>query len=671
MDVMTKDTIAHMLENASQAFNRKNFIDSKNTLDQLIQQHPQVAEAWYRLALVLYKQNKLTSAIDHLQHALQLDPRNYIYHYQLGLCYKASQKPLDASFSLLQAVSLHPQDQAVLNALIAELNTLKINHPKHTLKMVRKLSQIFKHDTGLQLAKANLLKGLPLIELITEDASLLDDIYQILELRTINARPLAPQVQILALSTNNLNEHVNDLLDHKSIKTLPQEKVQAIICHPLLLRALTSFPISHAHIEQPLVKLRKSFLYHATHKTLNITQEVLTFLNCLCQQTWLNEYIYSTDSDENTWLKQLHKAIHTTELTPIQFIYNTLLWYCYHSVSEDEQTLHKSLQYLNAPLLQPIFNQYRSLQREKSLQKHLNKITSINDKVSKKVRNQYEESPYPRWTAVDIEPIKRNVGTLIQEHLPHFSPPKSLLKPARILIAGCGSGYQAINLASCCDAKEIIAIDLSATSLSYAKRMAEEFNITNIQFQQADILELTNSIDQPFDYILASGVLHHLNDPLTGWQVLTNLLKPKGVMLIGLYSKAGRKAVTQARKYIKEQKLAATPEDIRKLRADILQAPSHPLKSLSKWRDFFTLSECRDLIFHVKEHQFTLNQIKQALDKLSLQFTGFQSHDLALGEHKEKITARENYQNLDLWAEYEKNNPDLFYCMYNFFCQKK
>ncbi|WP_235603071.1 hypothetical protein [Piscirickettsia litoralis] len=86
--------------------------------------------------------------------------------------------------------------------------------------------------------------------------------------------------------------------------------------------------------------------------------------------------------------------------------------------------------------------------------------------------------------------------------------------------------------------------------------------------------------------------------------------------------------------------------------------------------NFFTLSECRDLIFHAKEHQFTLPQIKSALNKLSLQFLGFQTGDLALGDDKNKMTAPESYTDLDLWTEYEKNNPELFYCMYNFFCQK-
>ncbi|WP_235603072.1 methyltransferase domain-containing protein [Piscirickettsia litoralis] len=587
MDVMTKDAIAHMLEDASQSFNRKNFIDSKNTLNQLIKQHPQVAEAWYRLALVLYKQNKFSSAIENLQHAIKLEPNNYIYHHQLGLSYKAAGKSLEASHSLLQAISLYPQDRAILTTLITELNSLRAAHPKQTLKFVRTLSQIFKQDTGLQLAKANLLKGLSLVDLIAEDASVLDDVYQVLDQKTIDSRPFAPQVQILALSTNNLDDHLKDLLQHKSIKTLPTEKVHSVISHPLLLRILTSFSITHENIERLLVKIRKSFLYHATHKEITITQETLTFLNCLGQQTWLNEYVYTVDADELVWLKQLHKIIHSTELSPVNFIHNTLLWYCYHSVSEDEVTLHKSLQYLNAPLLQAIFNQYRSLQREKTLQKHLNKTTSIKDKVSKKVRNQYEESPYPRWISVDIEPVKRSVGALIQEHLPHFSPPKPLLKPARVLIAGCGSGYQAINLASCCEAKEIIAVDLSTASLSYAKRMAEEFNMTNIQFQHADLLELHEAMEQPFDYILASGVLHHLNEPLAGWQVLTNLLKPKGVMLIGLYSKAGRKPIIQARKYIKEQSLTATPDIIRKLRADIFENKEHPLAKLSKWREFF------------------------------------------------------------------------------------
>ena len=33
-----------------------------------------------------------------------------------------------------------------------------------------------------------------------------------------------------------------------------------------------------------------------------------------------------------------------------------------------------------------------------------------------------------------------------------------------------------------------------------------------------------------------------------------------------------------------------------------------PLKNVAEYSDFFTTSECRDLLFHVQEHQFTIHR---------------------------------------------------------------
>ena len=57
---------------------------------------------------------------------------------------------------------------------------------------------------------------------------------------------------------------------------------------------------------------------------------------------------------------------------------------------------------------------------------------------------------------------------------------------------------------------------------------------------QADILKL-GGIGRSFDIIESNGVLHHLADPFAGWRVLVALLRPRGLMNIGLYSKAARR----------------------------------------------------------------------------------------------------------------------------------
>ena len=119
-------------------------------------------------------------------------------------------------------------------------------------------------------------------------------------------------------------------------------------------------------------------------------------------------------------------------------------------------------------------------------------------------------------------------------------------------------------------------------------------------------------------------MLHHLADPWQGWRALLSLLRPGGMMQVGLYSKLARQNVVAARALIAERGYRPIPEDIRRCREEILAADDGSLlKSATTFGDFFTTNECRDLMFHVQEHQMTLPEIKAFLAENGLQFTGF------------------------------------------------
>ena len=100
---------------------------------------------------------------------------------------------------------------------------------------------------------------------------------------------------------------------------------------------------------------------------------------------------------------------------------------------------------------------------------------------------------------------------------------------------------------------DVLAIDLSLKSLSYALRKTKEFGISNINYMQADILDI-ELIDRKFDIIESSGVLHHMEKPLIGWEKLTKCLKSGGLMRIALYSKYARKDIAKTRSEINNLK---------------------------------------------------------------------------------------------------------------------
>lgn len=273
--------------------------------------------------------------------------------------------------------------------------------------------------------------------------------------------------------------------------------------------------------------------------------------------------------------------------------------------------------------------------------------------VSEDVRSQYESNPYPQWTSC-------NPGVADES------------KTHRHLIAGCGTGHSTCLTALRFPKAEIVAIDLSRASLSYAKRKARENGIKNVTFYQADILDLSK-LEGEFDVIECSGVLHHMDDPIKGWGQLLGKLKPDGKMNIGLYSELARADVNAARELIAETGMEPTPQNIKNMRVKIADLPEgHAARNLLSRRDFYSLSSCRDLIFHVQEHQFTIPKIKAALDSLGLKFLGFRLSDADMAQkYLKQYPEDRTFSDLENWGLFEQENPSVFKGMYQFWCSRK
>tara|TARA_R110001592_G_scaffold20926_23_gene84863 strand:- start:1263 stop:2624 length:1362 start_codon:yes stop_codon:yes gene_type:complete len=265
----------------------------------------------------------------------------------------------------------------------------------------------------------------------------------------------------------------------------------------------------------------------------------------------------------------------------------------------------------------------------------------LQDDVSQMVRGHYEANPYPRWSSIHVQ----------------SAPTANLGKTHRHLVAGCGTGFGLCATALRYPKAAITALDLSRASLSYAKGKARALGLKNITFYQADILNL-DALEGTFDVIESSGVLHHMDDPVQGWRCLLHKLKPDGRMHIGLYSEIGRRDVVAARAIVKEQRFAPDHAGIKAARAHITALSSdHPAKPVETRRDFYSLSDCRDLIFHQQEHRFTILKIKAALDELGLKFDTFDHQPV-------------RFETLEEWQRYEEENPDAFKGMYQFWCRR-
>ena len=237
-----------------------------------------------------------------------------------------------------------------------------------------------------------------------------------------------------------------------------------------------------------------------------------------------------------------------------------------------------------------------------------------------------------------------------------------------ILIAGCGTGQHSLETAARFKDSNVLAIDLSLSSLSYAKRKTEEFGIQNIDYMQADILDL-GKLNRQFDIVESAGVLHHMDDPFAGWSVLTDCLKPGGLMKIGLYSELARQHIVEMRQEISNAGIGSSNEEMKSFRTMVINSNQNHHKKILTFSDFYSLSELRDLLFHVQEHRFTIPQIRDCLTELGLKFCGFEA-DKIVSHFNLANTGADDPCDLEKWQAYEEANPSTFAGMYQFWCQK-
>ena len=140
-------------------------------------------------------------------------------------------------------------------------------------------------------------------------------------------------------------------------------------------------------------------------------------------------------------------------------------------------------------------------------------------------------------------------------------------------------------------------------------------------------------------------------------------------MNIGLYSELARQHIVQIRDEIQALGLQPNESDIKTYRQKILDSDKAHHQLIRRTQDFFSLSEFRDLLFHVQEHRFTIPQIESCLKTLNLTFSGFETTRF-VQSFRESNPGDEDLYDLSKWGAYEQKNPSTFARMYQFWCQK-
>ena len=619
---------SELMQQATAHHTRGQLDDALRLYERVLDGEPDHSEALHLTGVVAYQQDRHGDAVALIGRAIAADARVPAFHYNLGLALTA----------------LGRREQAVAsftNALDRDADHL-----------------------GAQHELLECLNGLPEgVDVALFEAALVP----LLRARSVNARTLGHVTGRLLERKHALGADDESILQGSCDELLGDEVAR------LYLRRAVNVSVS---LECLLTRCRARWLAGA-HDAVMVAPSRWDGVGAVALQCFLNEFVWAVTPEEERAVAVLEQRIVdfcSSANSPTEALVSDVLIYaCYRPLwripcAAQLRTFPvdawpiAARETLRVALHEPL--------RERDLAARLDTGAVIRDAVSKAVQTQYEENPYPRWLAITRGRMQ-SIEQWIQRWSPGYVAPPELAGALRVLVAGCGTGMDAINTALHLSNAEVIAVDLSRASLAYAMRKAGEYGLDNIQFRHQDILEI-GSDGEPYQFINCTGVLHHMADPAAGLERLVRVLLPGGVIKLALYSQLARAPLLEAREAIRASGFGPRTSDIRSFRQRVFaEGDRGPLAELTGSTDFFSTSECRDLLFHVQETQMTLPGIRDLLRAANLEFLGF---ELTIAEVEQGFR-REHpgaaLTDLEAWDEYEQRHPHSFRSMYQFWCRKR
>ncbi len=275
--------------------------------------------------------------------------------------------------------------------------------------------------------------------------------------------------------------------------------------------------------------------------------------------------------------------------------------------------------------------------------------SSVPKDFAAEVKGHYEELPYP-FRDPEQEGVLFNAGDgccpVAYSHYGWAGSKDFRTKGARILIAGDGTGDASVNWAETLNGTdgEIVAIDLSATSIGLAKQRLAKRQLTNVTHHHMSILDLPTAGLGEFDFIECSGVLHHLTDPHAGLAALGSVLKDDGLMAIMVYAQYGRVSVYMVQDLFRRimQPGMSRADKLAMARAFLNNVPNThwlTVKNETFLADIEWPDGCGiyDLLLHTTDRAYTVPQLYEWVEGAGLHlnniYTEFTDDSAFLPEH--------------------------------------
>ena len=229
-----------------------------------------------------------------------------------------------------------------------------------------------------------------------------------------------------------------------------------------------------------------------------------------------------------------------------------------------------------------------------------------------KLKSQYSKYIYPKpCENIEKEYIKVN---RYQECDPNYHwhklwPEKKYeRKKLNILVAGCGSDQAAI-LAKCNPIHNFTGIDISAASLAHQKKLIKKHKIKNLTLICDDFRNV--KISEKFNYIISTGVIHHLDDPGSALNFFEKNLTDDGVLYLMVYGDQQTEGIKGLKNIFKKLEFEQNSSSIRsiKLLKEKLKK-NHPAVIFSEYfKDIDEDAGIVDTFLHPKEKFYSIKEL--------------------------------------------------------------
>jgi SAM-dependent methyltransferase len=240
--------------------------------------------------------------------------------------------------------------------------------------------------------------------------------------------------------------------------------------------------------------------------------------------------------------------------------------------------------------------------------------------IAAQVNAFYERHPYPP-PVDDLDAYRRSWDDRRRRAESHlFWPDQPYRDDRSILVAGCGT-TQAAHYAMRWPRARVLGIDVSANSIAFTQALKRKYALDNLELRRLPV-ERAAELGQTFEYVVCTGVLHHLPDPDAGLRALRDVLAPSGALHLMVYAPYGRAGVYMLQEYCRRLGVGRTDPEIRDLAACLKALPpEHPLAPLLRTSpDFANTAGLADALLHPQDRSYSVPQLFDFLRRAGLTF---------------------------------------------------